>query len=65
MDATALRAQFPVLERTAYLNSGTDGPLPAAAVEAARAELDDAGRSGRVAAHFERRSELQDELRGA
>jgi len=27
MDAAALRAQFPVLERIAYLNSGTDGPL--------------------------------------
>ena len=36
MDAQALRAQFPVLERVAYLNSGTDGPLPAAAVAAAR-----------------------------
>src|SRR5215211_156474 len=65
MDAPALRAQFPVLERTAYLNSGTDGPLPAAAVEAGRAELEDAGRAGRVTAHFERRSELQDELRAA
>src|ERR671915_241313 len=30
MDASALRARFPVLEHTAYLNSGTDGPLPAA-----------------------------------
>jgi len=65
MDATALRAQFPVLEHTAYLNSGTDGPLPAVAVEAARAELVDAERSGRVTAHFERRSELQGELRDA
>src|SRR5918998_6526230 len=65
MDASALRAQFPVLEHTAYLNSGTDGPLPAAAVEAARAELEDAGRRGRVSAHFERRFELADELRGA
>src|SRR5829696_2640083 len=65
MDATALRAQFPVLEHTAYLNSGTDGPLPAAAVAAAREELDDAERGGRVTAHFERRAELQDELRAA
>src|SRR5829696_3589961 len=65
MDATALRAQFPVLEHTAYLNSGTDGPLPAVAAEAARAELEDAERSGRVTAHFERRSELQGELRDA
>ena len=43
MDAQALRAEFPVLERVAYLNSGTDGPLPAVAVAAARAELDAAG----------------------
>src|SRR5215204_2156800 len=63
MDAQALRAQFPVLERVAYLNSGTDGPLPAVAVEAARAELADAERSGRVTAHFERRVELQGRLR--
>src|SRR5215204_4464465 len=65
MDAQALRAQFPVLEHVAYLNSGTDGPLPAAAVAAAREELDDAERGGRVTAHFERRAELQDELRAA
>jgi selenocysteine lyase/cysteine desulfurase len=61
----ALRAQFPVLERVAYLNSGTDGPLPAVAAEAARAELADAERAGRVTAHFERRVELQGELRAA
>jgi selenocysteine lyase/cysteine desulfurase len=65
MDALALRAQFPVLERTAYLNTGTDGPLPAAAIEAAREELADEERRGRVTAHFERRVELQDELRSA
>jgi len=65
MDVDALRAQFPVLERKAYMNSGTDGPLPAAAVAAARAELDDAGSSGRVTAHFERRSALLEELRAA
>jgi L-cysteine/cystine lyase len=65
MDAQALRAQFPVLERVAYLNSGTDGPLPAAAVAAAREALADAERGGRVTAHFERRFELQDELRAA
>jgi L-cysteine/cystine lyase len=65
MDAQALRAKFPVLERVAYLNSGTDGPLPAVAVAAARAELDAAERDGRTTAHFERRVELQAELRGA
>ncbi|HKU57496.1 MAG TPA: aminotransferase class V-fold PLP-dependent enzyme [Gaiellaceae bacterium] len=43
------RAQFPVLERVAYLNAGSAGPLPRAAVDAARERLDrDAaeGRSG-------------------
>src|SRR5918995_2799215 len=65
MDAQALRAQFPVLEHVAYLNSGTDGPLPAAAVAAAREDLADAERGGRVTAHFERRVELQEELRTA
>ncbi len=43
------RAQFPVLERLAYLNAGTNGPLPRTAVEAAEARLERdlaAGRSG-------------------
>jgi selenocysteine lyase/cysteine desulfurase len=65
MDAQALRAAFPVLERVAYLNSGTDGPLAAVAVAAARAELDAAERDGRTTAHFGRRIELQAQLRGA
>ena len=65
MDPKELRGQFPVLEQTAYFNSGTDGPLAAAAVAAARAELDDAERSGRVRRHFERRMELHAELRAA
>jgi selenocysteine lyase/cysteine desulfurase len=30
-----LRAQFPVLERIAYLNAGTNGPVPRRALEAA------------------------------
>jgi L-cysteine/cystine lyase len=34
-----LRAEFPVLERVAYLNAGTNGPVPARAVDAARAAL--------------------------
>ena len=43
------RAQFPVLERQAYLNAGSNGPLPLAAVEAAQAWLArdlEQGRSG-------------------
>ena len=65
MDVTDLRAAFPVLERIAYLNSGTDGPLPAAAVTAAQEELAAAGVEGRMTAHFERRFALQAELREA
>lgn len=43
------RAQFPVLERFAYLNAGSNGPLPRAAVQAARSRLERdlvEGRSG-------------------
>jgi selenocysteine lyase/cysteine desulfurase len=65
MDVEALRAEFPLLERIAYLNSGTDGPLAAAAVAAARDELAAQERDGRFATHFERRAELQERLRGA
>ena len=54
------RAQFPVLERYAYLNAGTSGPLARATVEAvvaqAQHELHE-GRSGK--AHFERMLELR------
>jgi selenocysteine lyase/cysteine desulfurase len=63
MDVVALRAEFPVLERLAYLNAGTDGPLPRAAVEAAQAELARELADGRAMAHFERRGELCKQLR--
>ena len=36
MEPADLRAEFPVLERVAYLNTGTDGPVPRRAAEAAR-----------------------------
>ncbi len=58
-----LRAEFPVLRRLAYLNAGTDGPLPAAAVRAAAEELRREAEDGRAAAHFERRGELGGQLR--
>jgi len=63
MDAAALRAQFPVLERLAFLNAGTDGPVAAAAVAAAREALDAQVADGRYGAHFEARFGLQGELR--
>jgi len=43
------RAQFPVLERLAYLNAGTNGPLARATVEAVVEQVErdrDEGRSG-------------------
>jgi selenocysteine lyase/cysteine desulfurase len=58
-----LRAQYPILERVAYLNAGTDGPLAAAAVAAARAELEIERDEGRTGAHFARRFELAGDLR--
>jgi L-cysteine/cystine lyase len=52
------RAQFPVFERVAYLNAGTNGPVPRRAYDAAagsiREQLED-GRSGK--AFHERSSE--------
>ena len=41
-----LRAQFPVLERVAYLNAGTNGPVPRGALEAAERVAARAGRAG-------------------
>jgi len=59
-----LRARFPVLARLAYLNAGTNGPLPAAAVAAAREQLEREERDGRAGMpHFERRLALAQQLR--
>jgi selenocysteine lyase/cysteine desulfurase len=63
MSLDALRAQFPILERVAYLNAGTDGPVPRAAQEAIVREVASQLEEGRTHAHFERRFELQDGLR--
>jgi selenocysteine lyase/cysteine desulfurase len=63
VDAPGLRAEFPVLSRKAYLNAGTDGPLPSAAVAAAAAELEREVTDGRAQAHFQRNTELKDALR--
>ncbi len=65
LDASALREHFPVLDQIAYLNAGTDGPLPAAAVRAAAMELQRESETGRTHQHFERRAELNRSLRGA
>jgi L-cysteine/cystine lyase len=58
------RAEFPVLERFAYLNAGTNGPLPRRAVEAMTEELQRDLRDGRSGMpYFERMLELRDALR--
>jgi selenocysteine lyase/cysteine desulfurase len=61
----SLRGEFPVFERIAYLNAGTDGPLPAAAAEAGASELLGEAHRGRAGEHFERRHDLGDRLRAA
>ncbi len=54
-----------MLERLAYLNAGTDGPLPAAAARASAQELQRETEDGRGKAHAERRTELKGQLREA
>jgi L-cysteine/cystine lyase len=72
MEPSAFRAAFPVFENVAYLNAGTDGPIPRPATDAAREWMEkelNHGRAGRP--HFEglmelgnRRRELLAELLG-
>jgi L-cysteine/cystine lyase len=59
----SLRQQFPVLERIAYLNAGTDGPLALAAAQAGAQELRAQAERGRAAEHFQRRHDLAEQLR--
>jgi|SRR5579875_476607 len=61
--AAELRKAFPVLERFAYLNAGTNGPLPAVAAQAANRELSRELAEGRTQAGFQRRRELAEALR--
>jgi selenocysteine lyase/cysteine desulfurase len=63
-DATTFRAQFPVLERLSYLNAGTEGPIPRAAVDAVSRRIEteaDGGRCGRP--YFEGLMGLADQAR--
>ena len=58
------RAQFPVLERLAYLQAGSCGPLGRPTSEAMQAEVDRDLREGRSgSAYIERVLSLRDELR--
>jgi L-cysteine/cystine lyase len=60
---TDFRAQFPVLERLAYLNAGTDGPLPRAAEQAALEAVRAQAAEGRFTSHFMARLSGQAALR--
>jgi L-cysteine/cystine lyase len=65
-DAAQFRAQFPVFERAAYLNAGTEGPLPRAAAHAAHERIESElarGRCGRP--YFDALIDLADRLRAA
>ena len=58
------RAQFPVLERLAYLNAGTFGPIARTTHEAISAELERDYRDGRSGGpNFARVMELREQLR--
>jgi L-cysteine/cystine lyase len=48
-----LRSQFPVFERLAYLNAGTCGPVPAAALRAGADVALAAAEAGRATAYYE------------
>jgi L-cysteine/cystine lyase len=63
-DPAEFRAQFPVFERAAYLNAGTEGPLPRAAGDAVRERIElelTGGRCGKP--YMEGVIELAGELR--
>ena len=60
------RGLFPVLERLAYLNAGTFGPLAQPTIDAIAEQLDDDLANGRFGkAYFERAMELRKEARAA
>ena len=65
-DAAQFRAQFPVFERAAYLNAGTEGPLPSAAAHAVHERIEaelTGGRCGRP--YFDALMKLAAGLRAA
>ena len=61
----SLRAEFPVFDRAAFLNAGSDGPVPRRAVEAVREEVERQAVEGRHSAYFARRAELARRQRAA
>ena len=66
MDVSAVRAELPVLERYAYLNAGTNGPLPRRAAEAMQRVLESDLTEGRSSKpYFEGLLAQREELRAA
>jgi selenocysteine lyase/cysteine desulfurase len=65
MDAAAFRAHFPVFERVAYLNAGSCGPLPGAALAAAADVALRAAEEGRGLPYFRATADAADALRAA
>ena len=60
-----LRAEYPVCEQTAFLNTGSNGPVPRRAANAAQDELEYQATAGRHTVYFARRQEMGDRQRGA
>jgi L-cysteine/cystine lyase len=65
VDAAALRAEFEVLSERAYLNAGSCGPLPRAALNANAEILARAATEGRAKAYFEATLDLRERQRAA
>jgi selenocysteine lyase/cysteine desulfurase len=65
VDAVALREEFPVLDEQAYLNAGSCGPLPRAAVRAGIEVLDRGASDGRAKPYFEALLDFRDRQRRA
>ena len=66
MDLKAVRAGLPVLERLAYMNAGTNGPLPRRTAEAISRALERDLLDGRSSkSYFESMLAGRDELRAA
>ena len=61
----SLRAEFPVFERAAFLNAGSDGPVPQRSVDAVREEVERQAFEGRHQDHFAHGAKLRDRQRAA
>jgi len=61
----SLRAEFPVCERVAFLNTGSNGPVPRRAATAAQDELEYQATAGRHTAYFGRRHQMAHRQRNA